>query len=235
MDFSTEGILDRMKFELKNEDSHVEGSFTMDNLQAVSEELARFYAMLITPLKVEIANKKAEVATSGNERHYVQWAKEVKDEYGNSVVANARAYGVRDGSGVVYLALISPSANAPNEEAVRLVEEYILMQRPVGAKPIITASQAVSITIHCNIEVKEGFSIDSIKIIAVKRLQEYFSEIAFKNISSGLNYYRVGTIISSIDGINEVLDYTVNVNKESIQTEYDKYFTLEGMILNGCQ
>lgn len=35
MDFSAEGILARLKGELKNGDTHMEGSFTMDNLQAV--------------------------------------------------------------------------------------------------------------------------------------------------------------------------------------------------------
>ena len=44
--FTADGILARMKGSLKNEDSRIEGSFTMDNLQAVSEELARFNAML---------------------------------------------------------------------------------------------------------------------------------------------------------------------------------------------
>ena len=58
MDFTTDGILARMKGSLKNEDSRIEGSFTMDNLQAVSEELARFNAMLkeVTWEPVEMKN-----------------------------------------------------------------------------------------------------------------------------------------------------------------------------------
>ena len=47
MDFSAEGILARMKGALKNEDTKMEGSFSMDNLQAVAEELARLDAMRI--------------------------------------------------------------------------------------------------------------------------------------------------------------------------------------------
>lgn len=50
MDFSAEGILARMKAALKNEDTKMEGSFSMDNLQAVAEELARLDAMRIVPL-----------------------------------------------------------------------------------------------------------------------------------------------------------------------------------------
>lgn len=51
----------------QNEDSRIEGSFTMDNLQAVSEELARFNAMLIAPLQDELAAQGSDMGTSGNE------------------------------------------------------------------------------------------------------------------------------------------------------------------------
>ena len=76
MDFSAEGILARMKAALKNEDTKMEGSFSMDNLQAVAEELARLDAMRIVPLMNTLTDKEEDMGTSGNERHYVRWAKE---------------------------------------------------------------------------------------------------------------------------------------------------------------
>ena len=85
MDFTADGILARMKGNLKNEDSRIEGSFTMDNLQAVSEELARFNAMLIAPLQDELAAQGSDMGTSGNEKHYVKWAKEATDAQGKRV------------------------------------------------------------------------------------------------------------------------------------------------------
>ena len=71
MDFTTDGILSRMKEALKNEDTKIEGSFTMDNLQAVSEELARFNAMRIVPLMNTLSDKEDDMGTSGNPKHYV--------------------------------------------------------------------------------------------------------------------------------------------------------------------
>ena len=70
MDFSAEGILERMKASLRNEDTKMEGSFSMDNLQAVSEELARFDSMRIIPLMNTLTDKEDDMGTSGNERHY---------------------------------------------------------------------------------------------------------------------------------------------------------------------
>ena len=83
MDFTADGILARMKGSLKNEDSRIEGSFTMDNLQAVSEELARFNAMLIAPLQDELAAQGSDMGTSGNEKHYVKWAKSFQSKRRN--------------------------------------------------------------------------------------------------------------------------------------------------------
>ena len=41
MDFSAEGILARMKAALKNEDTKMEGSFSMDNLQEIGRASCR--------------------------------------------------------------------------------------------------------------------------------------------------------------------------------------------------
>ena len=48
----------------------------------------------------------------------------------------------------MYLALISPEAAAPTEDVVELVEAYIQTQRPVGAKPVISAAEALEVTIN---------------------------------------------------------------------------------------
>ena len=54
----------------------------MDNLQAVSEVLAMYNGMLIRPLWDEIDKQIEQVVTSGNENHYVFWAKQVEDSSG---------------------------------------------------------------------------------------------------------------------------------------------------------
>lgn len=106
MDFSAEGILARMKAALKNEDTKMEGSFSMDNLQAVAEELARLDAMRIVPLMNTLTDKEEDMGTSGNERHYVRWAKEATDAEGNVIVGNAKVDTPRDGTGLVSIAIL---------------------------------------------------------------------------------------------------------------------------------
>lgn len=120
MDFTTDGILSRMKEALKNEDTKIEGSFTMDNLQAVSEELARFNAMRIVPLMNTLSDKEDDMGTSGNPKHYVRWAKEATDADGNVIAGNAKVETPRDGSGFVSIAIITTDAKIPSAEQMRL-------------------------------------------------------------------------------------------------------------------
>lgn len=233
MEWTAAEILARLKAGLKNEDSRIEGSFTMDNLQAVSEELARYGSMLIQPIWDEMDLRIDEVVTSGNENHYVFWAKQVEDEAGEKVVGNARAYGVRDGSGTVFLALISPKAAAPTEDKVALVEAYIETQRPVGAKPVIQAAEGVEVTVNGIIELQEGASLETIRTQAQADVKDYLAEIALEGRGeTTLNYYRVGMIIGAVEGVKEIVSYTVNGGEESLKASYSQFFTLKGLTLN---
>lgn len=233
MEWTAAEILARLKAGLKNEDSRIEGSFTMDNLQAVAEELARYGSMLIQPMWDEMDLRIDEVITSGNENHYVFWAKQVEDESGVKVVGNARAYGVRDGSGIVYLALISPEAAAPTEDVVELVEAYIQTHRPVGAKPVISAAEALEVTINGVIELQEGADIEAIRTQAQTDVKAYLAETALDGrADTVLNYYRVGMIIGAIEGVKEIISYTVNGSEESLNASYSQFFALKGLTLN---
>jgi uncharacterized phage protein gp47/JayE len=233
MEWTASEILEELKKNLRNEDSRIEGSFTMDNLQAVSEVLAMYNGMLIRPLWDEIDKQIEQVVTSGNENHYVFWAKQVEDSSGKKVVGNARAYGVRDGSGVVYVALITPEATAPSEETIHLVEEYIKTQRPVGAKPIIRAAEAVEVTIQGIVELQDGIEIGGIQTQVQKAISEYLSEVAFSGQEGTvLNYHRIGLIIGGIQGVKEIVDYTVNDQKDSLTATYSQFFKLKGLTLN---
>lgn len=232
MEFTAAEILARMKAGLKNNDTRIEGSFSMDNLQAVAEELARYNSMLIKPLWDEIDLKIEEVVTSGNENHYVFWAKQVKDTAGNRIIGNARAYGVRDGSGVVYLSLITPEATAPTAEEVKLVEEYIQAQRPVGARPVIRAAEVIGITISGTIQLAEGADVEAIRLQARNDITKYLADVAFGNGDVSLNYHRIGIILGAIQGVKEIIDYTVNGREDSISAFFNQIFVLKGLTLN---
>ena len=232
MDFTADGILARMKGSLKNEDSRIEGSFTMDNLQAVSEELARFNAMLIAPLQDELAAQGSDMGTSGNEKHYVKWAKEATNAQGKRVAGNAKVSSPRDGTGNVYIAIVSTTAQAPTEEEIQIVQEYINTKRPVGANPVVSAAESIDVTIVCEIHKTAGYTEETVKSQIQADVQAHFLEIAFQSGVISLNFFKVSNIISAVRGVSEVEDLTINGKKDSITADYNKFFSLKGVIIS---
>lgn len=227
MDFSAEGILARMKAGLKNADTRIEGSFTMDNLQAVAEELARFNAMRIIPLMADLADREDDMGTSGNERHYVRWAKEAVDPEGNRIVGSARVSAPRDGTGFVSVAIVTAGMRQPTEDEVRIVQEYIDSMRPIGADPVVSAAETVPVWVTGTVRAEPGYGRDMVLGSVSRGLTGYLSEIAFSSGTAELNYYTVSRIVSAAEGVKEIRSLTVNGGKESIAVEYNKYFSLE--------
>lgn len=233
MDFSAEGILERMKSALKSEDTKVEGSFSMDNLQAVSEELARFHATRIVPLMNELTDREEDMGTSGNEKHYARWAKEAVDADGNRIVGNAKVNSARDGSGVVNIAILTTEARTPSEEQIREVQTYIDSNRPVGAEPVIIAAEGVDVTIKCTIKVSEAYSKEAVESYIHKNLQTYFTTIAFATGTITLNYYTICGIVSDkTDGVLSLESLTVNEKMESIIAAYNRFFVLKEVVVD---
>ena len=176
-------------------------NFTMDNLQAVSEELARFNFMRLVPLEELLNTQQEDMATSGNERHYIKWAKEATNAEGRKVAGNARVSSPRDGTGNVWIAIISMSASRPTPEEVRIVQEYINTKRPVGANPVVSAAEDITGgDCLCN----------PAKIRPQRRDGEAENKGEHPGVSAGncfpenqmvLNYYRISNILGDADGV----------------------------------
>lgn len=232
MDFTAKGILKRLKSELKNEDTKMEGSFSMDNLQAVSEEIARLYTMRMVPLINTLTDKEDDMGTSGNERHYERWAKEATDEEGNIIAGSARVYSPRDGTGLVYISILTVEAKPPTEEQVEIVQSYINTKRPVGADPIVSAAEGVEVIIQCDIRKVAGYTKETVESQIRTVIAEYLAQIAFQRGTTVLNYYTVSNKIDRTDGVKEIVLLTVNGEQDSISTEYNKYFTLKELNIN---
>ena len=232
MDFTAGGILARMKSDLKNEDTRIEGSFSMDNLQAVSEELARFNFMRIVPLMNTLTDRESDMGTSGNEKHYVRWAKEAKDTDGKLIVGNAKINAPRDGTGVVYISILTVDAQPPTEEQIAAVQEYINGKRPVGAEPIVSSAEGMEVSIACSIEIASGYTKETVKSQIKNEIQAHFIEIAFQNGVPSINYYEICNIVLDVSGVGKLNSLTINGAQDSIDADYNKYFILKELMLN---
>ena len=212
----------------------VPGLLTMkaEIFQAVAEELARLDAMRIVPLMNTLTDKEEDMGTSGNERHYVRWAKEATDAEGNVIVGNAKVDTPRDGTGLVSIAILTVDAKPPTEEQIAFVQEYINSMRPVGADPVVDAAESIPIVILCSVVKTSGYTEETVKTQIRSKIEEYFTQIAFQSGTVSLNYYKISNIISGVDGVKEVGILKVNGAQDSITAEYNKYFALQELTVN---
>lgn len=226
MDFDAVSVCARMRADLKNPANRLEGGFCMDNLQVVAEEVARLNYEYLVPLKIKIAEAREELVSSGNENHYIYWAKKVPG------VGNARAVGVRDGSGEVKVAIVTADAQSPDTALLSQVAAYIEGQRPVGAKPIIIAAAKVEVQISGQVSLLSGYTAEEICEAFKQRLNAYFLEIAFSKRSPNLSYHMIGSILFGVEGVADVLSYTVNGGTDSISGSFDQFFSLQEVTLS---
>lgn len=226
MQFDAESCMLRMRDALQNPGNKIEGGFCMDNIRAVAEEIGRLDNMELALVKEAIAKNQEELVTAGNENHYIYWAKKVPG------VGNARAKGKRDGSGIVYVSIISDKATAATQELLEAVAAYIATQRPVGACPVISAAEGISVTVEVTVALRPGYSADDIRAVAKQKLEDWLINISFSKKTTDLSYSKVGSILFNVPGVDDIPAYTINGGRDSIKGDFDNYFSLAGVIIH---
>lgn len=259
MKFNLNDIAARIRDNLKNPASKIEGSFSMDNVQAASVEMAHLYAMEILPIpdnyaldtaqgeyldrkgadlqeprkegesdgayRVRLLEKVQKPLTGGNENQYVYWAKQVPG------VGNAKCIGCWNGPGTVKVVLLSDISGAPEEDILKAVREHIDTERLIGADVTVAAATPMDITVDATLRISAGYQSETVQASVAELLAEYLTGIAFRD-NAALSYYKVGELMFHADGVEDVSDYTVNGNKESLTAAVDEFFQLREVMIH---
>ncbi len=232
----------------------------MDNVQAVAIELARIMNMEVSPIpdsvlidtaegnmldrkaldynmvrtddetdesfRIRILEKIQKPIMSGNKNHYVHWAKNVTG------VGNAKAESCWNGNGTVKVVVLSNSFGVPDDEVIENVATYIEEQRPIGASVTVVKATPVPINVEATITYDNNFSLDNIKIAFSEAFQSYLNTISFDE-TKVLSYYKIGDILFNIDGVMDIVEYSLNGDKVSLQTSFEEFFVLSEVVVNG--
>lgn len=259
MEFTFEAIRDRIKTAFKNPVNRVEGGFSMDNTQAVSQELARLYCMEVLPIPDNYSLETAEGAyldrkgvdfaeprkvgetddlyrqrlldkvqrpiTGGNENQYVYWAKQVEG------VGNARCVGCWNGGGTVKVIVLSSKADVPGQDILQNVKTYIEARRLIGAQVTVVAATPLAVAIVATLEMVVGYTAESAQRGISAAVAAYLSGIAYTD-SLNLSYHRIGELMFHVEGVANVVDYTVNAGKQSLAVSIDEFFKLGEVIVH---
>ena len=164
--------------------------------------------------------------TSGNDRHYHQWALAVNGVGAASVI---RCW---DGPGTVKV-IIADMALRPVEEELRAeVAAYIETQRPVTAEVTVESAAGVPITVSVTVTTDGTVSKLNTEKELTERLVEYLGSIAFTE-GAEVVYNRVLAIVMGLPGVTDCADLLVGGGTDNVSLDANEIPMLGTVTVNG--
>lgn len=163
--------------------------------------------------------------TSGNENDYVKWAKEVPG------IGNAVCVPCWKGPGTVEVIVLASDGDVPADNILVNVVNHIEENRPIGADVTVVKAIAKDLSINGTIKMQNGYEIEEIMSGFKSLLNEYLISKPF-GIDKVFSYFKVSDLLFNIDGVDDVLSYTVNDKQEQIKASAEEFFKIKEVVLN---
>ena len=160
-------------------------------------------------------------STSGNKNHYAEWALEVNG------VGRATVYPLWNGNGTVKVMIVGNDNKPVSEDIVNNCKLHIEENMPIGCQLTVTTPSLLNVSIKANVELKEGYDIEDIKVDFESALNEHL-----KGITTELTYSKVYGLLVNHTGIEDVSLFTVNDNNSNISISEDKIINISEIILS---
>lgn len=164
--------------------------------------------------------------TSGNDRHYHQWALEVNGIGAASVI---RCW---DGPGTVKVIVADMELRPVEEDKVAEVAAYIETQRPVTAEVTVESAEGVGVQVAVTVETDGTVSKLNTEQALTDRLAEYLGTLAFQT-GAEVVYNRVLAIVMGLDGVTDCSGLTVNGGTANVPLDADEVPLLGTVTVNG--
>nr|WP_297181141.1 baseplate J/gp47 family protein [uncultured Agathobaculum sp.] len=164
--------------------------------------------------------------TSGNERHYHQWALEVNGVGAASVI---RCW---DGPGTVKVIIADMALQPVTEELRAEVAAYIETQRPVTAEVTVVGAAGVPVDVSVTVSTDGTVSKLNTQQELTERLAEYLGEIAFTD-GAAVVYNRVLALVMGLPGVTDCTDLTINGGTVNLPLAKDEIPLLGTVTVSG--
>lgn len=179
--------------------------------------------------------------TSGNRNHYIYWAKQI------SGVGGAKCLGSEIcGPGQVRVIVLSDQFDAPDEVILGKVRDHIEEERPIGASVTVRAPAPVSVHVEITVKLAAGYDLTNIRAAILEALRRYIEDVNRSDCNmppsrndefreSYISYYRIGDLVFGVDGVVDIISYTLNGGLSSISSGYEEFFMLREVKILGGQ
>lgn len=194
-------------------------SSELDNITEVTNETATTGGIEIETIeslqaRIVERDQTLDVSYGGSPADYKRWALEVTGT-GSAIVVEPE-----DDTGVITIILTDSSGSPADETLCEAVYNHIMRpddpaQRlaPINDKLQVVPPSTVTLAITATVELAAGASIEQIKSLFVEAMKSYIIEAAN---DGEIKYTKVGSKLSSIAGINDYKDLTINGGTENV-------------------
>lgn len=152
-------------------------------------------------------------ATSGNVRHYKEWALSVAG------VGDVKVIPLWNGNGTVKVLVTDVNKNAASQELQKKVADYIETVRPIGATVTVTTPEYLSINVTANVSVNAAYSQNYADILK-DALNAYLVNLGFDN--DCVSIAKVGMVMLNSGVISDYDSLQINggINNVKIPPGY---------------
>ena len=154
-------------------------------------------------------------STSGNKKHYEEWALEVNG------VSRAIVYPLWNGNGTVKVMVVGNDNKPVLEDVRKNVEDHITENMPIGCQLTVATPTNLDATIVATIELKEGYEIEEVKQEFEAKINEYL-----KSVTNEFTYSKVYGLLANIIGIEDIGTLTINGGNSNITISEDKIINI---------
>lgn len=166
--------------------------------------------------------------TSGNENHYLVWAKSIDG------IGDARVQSNHTNSsiavGTVDVIVLDASKLPASETLLDSVKTYIESVRPIGANVIVRGANKVDIAVSCQLVLQSGVSVSDVQPSIENAIVSYLKSLAFSD--NTVRYSRIGNAILDTEGVLDYTNLTINGTTSNIVTVFDEVAVLNGVTLS---
>ena len=160
-------------------------------------------------------------STSGNKNHYEEWALEVNG------VGRAIVHPLWNGNGTVKVVIVGNDNKPVSEGVVNNCKSHIEENMPIGCSLTVVTPNLLNVVIKANIELKEGYGIEDIKLDFEAALNEHL-----KGITTELTYSKLYGLLVNHVGVEDVSLFNINNGTSNISISEDKIVNISEVILS---
>lgn len=152
--------------------------------------------------------RRKRPATSGNENHYVEWARECDG------VGAVKVQRLWDGPGTVRVVLVGDDGHPVDDTVVANCAAYIETQRPAAAEVTVISAEGRSIDVSAAVTLDGTATLETVRGSFLSKLDDYLLSLGFEE--TVVYYTRIGALLSSVSGVIDYEDLLVNGGTDNV-------------------